>query len=110
MRTRGRDGVKNPEHFAYVLNGSPQRLRVLSNVQARIITEPFVFRVPHTYLREVGQDLVALGVEYHEALVEVVVLHRGGGVEARQRRARLDLEGVVGAAVVQVVAEARDHQ
>ena len=40
----------------------------------------------------------------------MVVLHRRGGVEPRQRRARLDLEGVVGAAVVQVVAEARDHQ
>ena len=75
-------------------------------VKARI-THPYLSA---TYLREVGQDLVALGVEYHEALVEVVVLHRGGGVEARQRRARLDLEGVVGAAVVQVVAEARDHQ
>ena len=23
MRTRGREGVKNPENFAYVLNGSP---------------------------------------------------------------------------------------
>ena len=62
------------------------------------------------YLREIGQDLVPLGVEYHEALVEVVVLHRRGGVEPRQRRARLDLEGVVGAAVVQIVAEAGDHQ
>ena len=61
-------------------------------------------------MREVGQDLVALGVEYHEALVEVVVLHRGGGVESRQRRAGLDLEGVVGAAVVQVVAQAGHQQ
>ena len=23
MHTRGREGVKNPENFAYVLNGSP---------------------------------------------------------------------------------------
>ena len=23
MRTRGREGVKNPENFAYVLNGNP---------------------------------------------------------------------------------------
>ena len=23
MRTKGREGVKNPENFAYVLNGSP---------------------------------------------------------------------------------------
>ena len=26
MRTRGREGVKNPENFAYVLNGSPLRI------------------------------------------------------------------------------------
>ena len=28
MRTRGREGVKNPENFAYVLNGSPLRLDI----------------------------------------------------------------------------------
>ena len=39
-------------------------------------------------------------------MVEVVVLHGGGGVELGQVGARLDLEGVVGAPVVQVVAEA----
>ena len=27
MRTRGREGVKNPENFAYVLNGSPLRIQ-----------------------------------------------------------------------------------
>jgi hypothetical protein len=40
----------------------------------------------------------------------MVVLHRRGGVELRQVRARLDLERVVGAAVVEIVAEAGDHQ
>ena len=33
MRTKGREGVKNPENFAYVLNGSPLReLRLNSSV------------------------------------------------------------------------------
>ena len=27
MRTKGREGVKNPDNFAYVLNGSPLTLR-----------------------------------------------------------------------------------
>lgn len=69
-----------------------------------------VMAICEAYLREIRQDLVPLGVEYHEALVKVVVLHRRGGVEPRQRRAGLYLEGVVGAAVVQIVAEASDHQ
>ena len=30
MRTRGREGVKNPENFAYVLNGSPLMIFPLS--------------------------------------------------------------------------------
>ena len=63
-----------------------------------------------THLREVCEDLVSLGVEYHEALVEVVVLHRRGRVELGQARARLDLEGVVRAPVVEVVAQAGNHQ
>ena len=31
MRTRGREGVKNPENFAYVLNGSPLTHRAKIN-------------------------------------------------------------------------------
>ena len=40
----------------------------------------------------------------------MVVLHGGGGVELGQARAALDLERVVGAAVVKVVAEARNQK
>ena len=40
----------------------------------------------------------------------MVVLHGGGGVEDGERRVHLGLEGVVGAAVVQVVAQARHQQ
>ena len=56
------------------------------------------------------KDVVALRAEDHDALVEVVVLHGGGGVEDGERRVHLGLEGVVGAAVVQVVAQARHQQ
>ena len=56
------------------------------------------------------KDVVALGVEDHDTLVEVVVLHRRRGVEDGQRGLDLRLEGVVGAAVVQVVAEASHQQ
>ena len=56
------------------------------------------------------KDVVALRAEDHDTLVEVVVLHGGGGVEDGERRVHLGLEGVVGAAVVQVVAQARHQQ
>ena len=56
------------------------------------------------------KDVVALRAEDHDALVEVVVLHGGGGVEDGEGRVHLGLEGVVGAAVVQVVAQARHQQ
>ena len=61
-------------------------------------------------MRQVCQDLVSLGVEDHDRLVKVVVLHGRGGVEFGQAGAGLDLEGVVGAPVVQVVAQAGDDQ
>ena len=43
------------------------------------------------YLREVDEYLVSLGVEDHEALVEVVVLHRRRRVQLGQRVTRLYL-------------------
>ena len=52
-----------------------------------------------TYL----ENVISLAVKDHDALVEVVVLHGAGGIEHCQRAVRLRLEGVVGAAVVQVV-------
>ena len=35
MRTRGREGVKNPENFAYVLNGSPPTKASIYTFQSR---------------------------------------------------------------------------
>ena len=54
--------------------------------------------------------VVALAVEDHDALVEVVVLHGAGGVQHRQRAVAFRLERVVGAAVIQVVRQAGNHQ
>ena len=48
--------------------------------------------------------------EEHEALVEVVVLHGGGGVESGQVVAALDLEAVVGSSVVKIMTETSYHQ
>ena len=56
------------------------------------------------------KDIVSFRVEDHDALVEVVVLHGGGGVEDGQRRLHLRLERVVRTAVVQVVTQARHQQ
>ena len=47
------------------------------------------------HLGEIAEDLVALGVEDHKALIKVVVLHGGGGVQGGQAVARLDLQGTV---------------
>ena len=65
---------------------------------------------PEPVFRSSLKDVVALRAEDHDALVEVVVLHGGGGVEDGERRVHLGLEGVVGATVVQVVAQARHQQ
>lgn len=54
--------------------------------------------------------VITFAVQYHDALVKVVVLHGGGGVQDGQGALRLGLEGVVGAPVVQVVAQTGDQQ
>ena len=60
------------------------------------LPHPLAFRYPDhksaqsTSLDNVTlEDVVALAGEDHDALVEVVVLHGGGGVQDRQRRVRL---------------------
>ncbi len=63
-----------------------------------------------SYLGQVCQDLVALRVQDHEALVEVVVLHRRRRVQLRQLRSGFDLERIVGPAMVQIVTEASYDQ
>ena len=61
------------------------------------------------HLGHIRQDLIAVAVEQHDALVEVVVLHGGGGVQPGQTVAGLDLVAVVGSPVVEVMTEAGDH-
>ena len=56
------------------------------------------------------EDVVPLGAENHDALVEMVVLHRRRRVEEGQRRVHLRLERVVRAAMVEIVAEARHEE
>ncbi len=63
-----------------------------------------------SYLRQIGQNCRALGVKDHDALVEVVVLHGRSRVELGKTGAGLDLERIVRAAVVQIMAQASDHQ
>ena len=47
-----------------------------------------------------------MGVEQHKALVKMVVLHRGGGVERGQGVTGFDLKAVVGPTMVQVMTQA----
>ena len=56
------------------------------------------------------KDVVPLRAEDHDALVEMVVLHRRRRVEEGQRRVHLRLERVVRAAMVEVVAETRHEE
>ena len=55
------------------------------------------------------EDVISLRAEDHDALVEMMVLHRRGGVEEGQGRVHLGLERVVRAPMVEVMAETR-HQ
>lgn len=54
--------------------------------------------------------VVAVAVQDHHALVEVMVFHRAGRVEYGQRRFGLRLERVVRAPVVEIVTQARHQQ
>ena len=56
------------------------------------------------------EEVVPLRVEDHDALVEVVMLHGARGIEDSQGRVRFGLECIVGATMVQVMAEARHQQ
>lgn len=59
-----------------------------------------------TYL----ENVIAVCVEYHNALVEVVVLHGTRAVKNSQGRFSLSLEGIIRAPMVQVVTEAGHEQ
>lgn len=59
-----------------------------------------------TYL----EYIIAVCIENHDALIEMVVFHGTGRVQYGQRRLGLGLEGVVGTPVVQIVTETRHQQ
>lgn len=59
-----------------------------------------------TYL----ENVIAVCVEYHNALVEVVVLHGTRAVKNSQGRFSLSLEGIIRAPMVQVVTETGHEQ
>ena len=54
--------------------------------------------------------VVPFAVEYHDALVEVVVLHGAGRVQNGERRLSLRLKGVVGTSMVKVVTQTGHKQ
>lgn len=49
--------------------------------------------------------VIALGVQYHNALIEVVMLHCAGRVQNGQRTGGFRLKRIVGAAMIEIVAE-----
>lgn len=56
------------------------------------------------------KDVIPLRVQNHHALIEMMVLHRAGRVQNRQRTVGLRLERIVCAAMVQIVTQARHQQ
>lgn len=54
--------------------------------------------------------VVALGIEYHNTLIEMMMLHGAGGVEYSQWGLSFGLECIVGAAMIQIVAQAGHQQ
>lgn len=52
--------------------------------------------------------VVSLGVEYHNTLIEVVVLHGAGRVKDRQWRVRLYHERIVRPSMVEIMTELHD--
>jgi len=74
--------------FYFPFENRPTKICIQKNVKGKFSEISQLFYV---HLWEVAEDLVALGVEDHKALIKVVVLHGGGGVEGGQAVARLDL-------------------
>ena len=58
---------------------------------------------------QLGEDVVVLLLQDVYGHVEVVVLHRGRGVDGRQRGADVDHELVVEPAVIEIVADGSDE-
>lgn len=59
-----------------------------------------------TYL----ENIIAVCVEYHDALVEMMVFHGARGVEDCKGRLGLRLEGVVRSSMIQIVAKTSDQK
>ncbi len=86
---------------------------------ATVLMNPTQYNVSHQVqesgvllVPEVCHQVAPFGVEDADGLRQVVPLHDAalGGVEGGQQGARRQLEGVVGAAVVEVVAQAGHEQ
>lgn len=54
--------------------------------------------------------IISLRIENHYALIEVMVLHRASGVQNGQRGLRFGLECIVGATMIQVMAQTGHQQ
>jgi len=65
---------------------------------------------PVVLRRQRLEYVVAVAVQDHHALVEVMVFHRAGRVQDGQRRLGLRLERVVRAPVIEIVTQARHQQ
>lgn len=80
-QVRGQDGVLHQLHHA-----------------------PVVFR------RQRLEYVVAIAVQYHHALVEVMMFHRAGRVQNGQRRFGFRLKSVIRAPMVEIVTQTRHEQ
>jgi len=51
------------------------------------------------------KNIIAVRIQYHNALIEMMVLHGARRVQNCQRRFRLSLKSVISASVIQIVAK-----
>ena len=61
-------------------------------------------------LKQYLEYVVPFAVEYHDALVEMVVLHGAGRVQNGERWLSLCLKGIVGTSMVKIVTETGHKQ
>lgn len=62
-----------------------------------------IFVVARTHLKYI----VSFWIQYHDALIEMMVFHRAGRVQNGQRAGRFRLKRIIGAAMVQIVTQTR---
>lgn len=59
-----------------------------------------------TYL----EYIIAVGIQNHDALIEMVMLHSAGGIQYRQWRLSFGLESVIRSPVIQIVTKTGDQE